>query len=217
MISPGTNARQMAAFLLHFSRTQRPDHRAGPKRSMHHAGAVHGRRAPRTRESTSNFTPWPRPGHHQYHIDDFAAMVALWNSRWSPQICPEQITGIGLTRGGEQYCRVHEDNIVGDAPYCQLAIEYEIELLPVEFGPSFVNNCTRVLGPDILQCMTFVTSHVEFDVGHTEFNAHLVGTLIDDAPERLPMLVAAGTSVLEAFADHLTECWQLAESLAKAE
>ena len=159
-------------------------------------------------------TPRPRQAHHQYPIDDFAAMVALWNSRWSPQICPEQITGIGLTRGGEQYCRVHEDNIVGDAPYCQLAIEYEIELLPVEFGPSFVDNCTRLLGPDILKCMTFVTSHVEFDVGHTKFNAHLLGTLIDDAPERLPV-VAAGTAVLDAFADHLAECWQLAEFLRK--
>ena len=156
-------------------------------------------------------------GHHQYHIDDFAAMVSLWNSRWSPLVRPEMIIGIGLTRGGERYCQIHEDNICGSTPFCQLAIEYEIELLPVELGPPFLQNCVRLLGQDILRCMTFVTSHVEFDVGHTKFNAHFLGNLIAGEPQRVAPLAEAGAKVLEAFADHLTECWDLGVSLANAE
>ena len=95
-----------------------------------------------------------------------------------------------------------------------MAIEYEIERLPVELGPPFVRNCVRLLGPDILKCMTFVTSHIEFDVGHTKFNAHFLGDLIDEDPRRLAPLVAAGAEALEAFADHLTECWELGVALA---
>jgi hypothetical protein len=153
-------------------------------------------------------------GHHQYHIDDFDAMITLWNGRWSPAVQPETISGIGVTRGGRRYCTIHEENIRSNTPFCQLAIEYEIELLPVELGPAFVQNCVRVLGPDILRCMTFVTSHVEFDVGHTKFNAHFLGNLIAQDPARVAPLVAAGSAVLEAFADHLTECWELGVSLA---
>ena len=105
-------------------------------------------------------------------------------------------------------------NIQGSAPYCQWAIEYEIELLPVQLGPRFVQNCVRLLGPDILACMTFVTSHIELDAGHTKFNAHFLGNLIADNPDRLPPLVAAGCAALEAFSNHLTECWDLGMALA---
>ena len=144
-------------------------------------------------------------------------MVGLWNSRWSPPVRPEQITGIGMTRGGQRYRAIHEENIAGNESYCQFAIEYEIELLPVELGPPFVRNCTRVLGPDILRCMTFVTSHVEFDVGHTQFNAHFMSKLLAEDPNRLAPLVTAGAAVIGAFADHLTECWELGMTLAEAE
>ena len=122
-----------------------------------------------------------------------------------------------MTRGGERYCQIHEDNIRGSTPYCQLAIEYEIELLPVELGPPFVQNCVRLLGQDILRCMTFVTSHVEFDVGHTKFNAHFLSNLIAHDSKRLTPLASAGAEVLDAFADHLTECWDMGVTLANAE
>jgi hypothetical protein len=154
-------------------------------------------------------------GHHLYHRHDFETLVVLWNQRWRPTIRAVDITAIGVTRGGERYCDLHEANIRGEAPFCQLAIEYEIELLPVELGPLFVHNCVRLLSPDILTSMTFVTSHIELDVAHTKFNAHFLSRLIDDDPRRLRPLVAAGAAALGAFADHLTECWDLGLSLAK--
>jgi hypothetical protein len=155
-------------------------------------------------------------GHHQYHIDDFAAMTRFWNERWFPLADPDVIREHGFTAGGKQYCRVHEDNIVGPTPYCQLAIEYEIELLPVQYGSQFIENCVRRLGHDILECMSFVTSHIEFDVGHTKFNARHLDNLIVEDPERLVPLGMAGFAALDAFADHLSECMQLAQAFGRA-
>ncbi len=215
MTSPDTDARTLAAFLLQFSALSVPI-----------TEPVEGwiRRA----GERCTVLGWPdlgralyahaeaEAGHHKYHADDFAAMVALWNARWSPPVLPEQISGIGVTCGGDRYCRIHEDNIRGDAPYCQFAIEYEIELLPVEFGPAFVRNCVRLFGEVILRCLTFVTTHVEFDVGHTRFNAHFLGKLIADAPARLSALAAAGTAALDAFGDHLAECWDRGVALSRS-
>jgi hypothetical protein len=65
--------------------------------------------------------------------------------------------------------------------------------------------------------MTFVTSHVEFDVGHTKFNAHFLGKLIAQDANRLAPLAAAGMAVLDAFTAHLSECWALGVSLAQSE
>jgi hypothetical protein len=154
-------------------------------------------------------------GHHLYHRQDLDALVALWNRRWHPAIEAADITGHTVTPGVRRYCHLHEENISGSEPFCQVAIEYEIELLPVELGPPFVQNCVRLLGADILTCMTFVTSHIKFDVGHTKFNAHFLTTLIDDDLGRLPSLAAAGGAALDAFADHLTECWQLGVALTE--
>jgi hypothetical protein len=213
MTSPGTDARTMAAFLLHFSALSIPITK--PVEGWIHAAAERCTllglsdlgRALATHSKAE-------AGHHQYHIDDFDAMLSVWNGRWSPVVRADRMTTIGITRGGKRYCEIHEANISGNEPFCQLSIEYEIELLPVELGPPFVQNCVRLLGPDILQCMTFVTSHVEFDVGHTKFNARFLGNLMRDDPRRLPALVAAGAAVLAAFGDHLTECWDRGVSLA---
>jgi len=91
--------------------------------------------------------------------------------------------------------------------------KYEIELLPVQYGQRFVDNCIRLLGGEILQCMSFATSHIEFDVGHTKFNAHFLGRMIAELPVRLDPLAKAGAAALDAFGEHLAECMMLAESL----
>jgi len=123
--------------------------------------------------------------------------------------------GAGCNRWRRTLRRLHEDTISGAVPYCQFAIEYEIERLPVEYGPRLVENCVRLLGSDILSCMTFATSHIEFDVGHTRFNAHFLGRTIADSPSRLPWLATTGGAALDAFGEHLTECMTPAESFGK--
>jgi hypothetical protein len=211
MVSPDTDARAMAAFLLHFSALGVPItepvegwiRRAGERCEA--LGLAEIGRALRDHSKAE-------AGHHQYHINDFMNLVRYWNTRWTPQVDPERIRAHGVTTGGQRYIQVHEDTIAGSTPYCQAAIEYEIGLLPVEYGARFVENCDRLLGREVLRCMTFATSHIELDVGHTKFNAHFLGRMIADSPERLAPLVKAGTAALDAFGEHLTECMMLAKS-----
>ena len=214
MTSPSTDARTMAAFLLHFSALSIPMtqpveswiRRAAERCTscgLNDLGLALGRHSK------------AEAGHDVYHREDFESLVLLWNQHWHPAIHSGDIDSHSMTRGGERYCALHEANITGKEPYCQLAIEYQIELLPVELGPPFVQNCVRLFGADILQCMSFVTSHIEFDVGHTKFNAHYLGNLIAENPRWLSPLVVAGSAALEAFGDHLTECWDLGVALAK--
>jgi hypothetical protein len=153
-------------------------------------------------------------GHHLYHVADCRSLIALWNRRWRPALHVDDIARLTMTPGGARYCALHEANIASDRPFCQLAIEYEIERLPVELGPRFIENCVRLFGDEILQSLTFVTSHVEFDVGHTKFNAHFLGNLIAENPARLESLVTAGAGALDAFGQHLDDCWQLGLELA---
>ncbi len=209
MLNPDTEAQTLAAFLLHFSALSIPItepvegwiRRAGDRCAAFGLSEI--------ARSLYNHSK-AEAGHHQYHINDFTALIAFWNARWSPPVNSTVIFARGLTSGGERYCRVHEDNIADSTPYCQFAIEYEIELLPVQYGAEFVANCVRLLGQEIMTCMSFVTSHVEFDVGHTKFNSHFLGNLILEDPSRLAPLAAAGAGALDAFSDHLTECLELA-------
>jgi hypothetical protein len=214
MISPNTGARTMAAFLLHFSALSVPItepvegwiRRAGERCDALGLTEIGGALRRHSKAEA---------GHHDYHNRDFTELVRFWNQRWTPQVDPDAIRSHGVTRGGETYSAVHEQNIAGRTPYCQLAIEYEIERLPVEYGGRFVRNCVRLLGDGILPCMSFATSHIEFDVGHTAFNAQFLERVIVESPLRLTALAEAGAAALTAFGEHLTECWRLAQSLER--
>ena len=209
MINPQTEAKTLAAFLLHFSALSVPItepvegwiYRAGESCERLGLDKIAGSLYKHAKAEA---------GHDQYHLNDFDNLISFWNARWSPRADPAPILAHGLTSGGEHYCRLHEDNIAGSTPYCQFAIEYEIERLPVQYGEKFVGNCVRLLGEEILNCLSFVTSHVEFDVGHTKFNSHFLGNLILEDPSRLVPLAAAGAEALDAFSNHLTECFELA-------
>src|SRR6202035_2097029 len=50
------------------------------------------------------------------------------------------------------------------------------------------------------------------DIGHTHFNAQQLSKLMDLVPESLPSLVAAGSAALDAYAQFLTDCVELAEN-----
>lgn len=213
MISPETDARTMAAFLLHFSALSIPltepvegwIRRAG-ERCVALGWVDLGDALKRHSISEA--------GHDRYHKDDVVNLIQFWNSRWMPTIGLDAVSLHGLTSGGERYRQLHEDTLASSTPYCQLAIEYEIELLPIHYGPRFVDNCVALLGKDILHCMSFATSHIEFDIGHSKFNAHFLNRMLTEWPVRLAPAAQAGAAALDAFGDHLTECFTLAESLA---
>jgi len=151
-------------------------------------------------------------GHHLMMIADLRSLAGHWNSRHMPRVDAEEMLRLPPSYGASRYCLVHEENIAGETPFAQIAIEYEIEQLPLRYGGLFVARCLEIFGPEILPSLSFVTEHIDLDVGHTEFNAHQLSKLIDLIPESLASLVAAGSAALDAYAQFLTDCVEFAES-----
>jgi hypothetical protein len=151
-------------------------------------------------------------GHHLMMIADLRSLAGHWNLRHTPQVEADELLRLRPSYGASRYCRVHEVNIAGDTPYAQIAIEYEIEQLPLRYGALFISRCVELFGPDILPSLSFVTEHIELDIGHTQFNARELAKLIHRIPESLPALVAAGSAALDAYAQFLTDCVELAEN-----
>ena len=151
-------------------------------------------------------------GHHLMMIADLRSLAGHWNLRHTPPVDADELLRLRPSYGASRYCRVHELNIAGNTPYAQIAIEYEIEQLPLRYGALFISRCVELFGPDILPSLSFVTEHIELDIAHTQFNARELAKLIHRIPESLPALVAAGSAALDAYAQFLTDCVELAEN-----
>jgi hypothetical protein len=154
-------------------------------------------------------------GHHLMMIADVRALSARWNARRKSSVDADQLLNQEPSRGVLQYCDVHQRNIAGDTPYAQIAIEYEVEMLPMRYGELFVGRCIEVLGAGIFPCLSFVTEHIILDVGHTNFNARAIARLLDVRRACMPALVAAGTAILDAYAQFLADCAELADRDAR--
>jgi hypothetical protein len=145
-------------------------------------------------------------GHEGLFMSDLRYLVDTWNARYQPQVTVEQF----LERPGVpsmiRYIDVHERGIDGSEPYVQIAIEYEVERMTPILGPQLVEQCVRVLGPDIVKGLSFVEEHVSVDVGHTTFNERQIARFMDANPHTAPALARAGAIALEAYVDVLGDC-----------
>ena len=45
--------------------------------------------------------------------------------------------------------------------------------------------CLEIFGPEILSSLSFVTEHIDLDIGHTQFNAQQLSKLMKLIPEGL--------------------------------
>jgi hypothetical protein len=151
-------------------------------------------------------------GHDNMMVDDTHALVARWNARRTPHLDAEELLNQPPTRGGLAYQRLHEETIRSDAPYAQIAIEYEIELLPVQFGQMFLDQCQGALGRDILGALSFLREHIVLDVAHSRFNEQQLEKLLQTNLANLDALVRAGTAALDAYAAFLDDCVQIART-----
>jgi hypothetical protein len=154
-------------------------------------------------------------GHHLMMIADLRSLVGHWNARHTSSVDADELLRMSPSYGATRYCLVHEENIAGNTPYAQIAIEFEIEQLPLRYGSLFVARCLEIFGPEILPSLSFVTEHIDLDIGHTHFNARQLSKLIELLPENLPDLVEAGSAALEAYAQFLADCVELAENHCK--
>ena len=150
-------------------------------------------------------------GHHLMLRADVRSLAARWNARREPAVDADKLLNQTLSPGVVRYRKVHEENIAGDTPYAQIAIEYEVEMLPLRFGEPFLSRCVEILGAQILPCLSFLTEHIVLDVGHTNFNARAISKLIELMPWSMSALVSAGSAALDAYSQFLSDCVQLAD------
>jgi hypothetical protein len=157
-------------------------------------------------------------GHHLMMIEDTKKLASRWNARHAQpgqQIDPDVLLRLPATPGVRRYRELHEAVIASDAPYGQLAIEYEIEMLSIVHGKALIANCAALLGPEILQGLSFLEEHVEVDAGHTKFNAAQLGRLLTAHPAFLASLVEAGSGALAAYAMFLDDCADAASTMLR--
>jgi Acetyltransferase (GNAT) domain len=155
-------------------------------------------------------------GHHLMMIADLRSLAGHWNLRHTLPVDANELLRLRPGNGVKRYCQVHEENIAGNTPYAQIAIEYEIEQLPLRYGELFLSRSLEIFGPDILPSLSFVTEHIHLDVEHTKFNTRELARLIDRNSASLPALVAAGSAALDAYAQFLADCVELAENHCRA-
>jgi hypothetical protein len=152
-------------------------------------------------------------GHHVLMQQDTHTLVARWNRNHTPQLDAARLLALELADGVIRYKQVHENTISGNAPYGQLAIEYEIERLSIVYGPQLLSVCASTLGSDALDGLSFLRDHVELDVAHTKFNQSQLSRLLEEHPAFLEGLVAAGSGALDAYGRFLSDCLAMAETV----
>lgn len=155
-------------------------------------------------------------GHEQMMMKDTHVLVANWNSRYEPKLNAEELIAQTPTKGVRNYIQLHEDVIVSNSPFSQLAIELEIENLSVSIGPSWIKQFKQVLGDDVVKGLSFLEEHIAIDVSHTHFNEKQLNSFLSEHPEALDSLVSAGEKALKTYNLFLDDCIELAEELAKS-
>ncbi len=155
-------------------------------------------------------------GHHLMMMDDVRGLCARWNSRGRPRLDPHELLALPRTESVERYRQLHEDVIAGPTPYAQIAVENEIEMLSVEYGPNVLANCTRHLGGQIASDLSFLVTHIDLDSGHTQFNRRQMRAFLETRPEAVDPLVAAGSAALDAYGDFIVDCVEHATALTVA-
>lgn len=148
--------------------------------------------------------------HHLLMIEDMRRLCARREAAGRVAPDPDELLALPWPDSAQRYRTMHEDVIAGPTPYAQIAVENEIEMLSVGVGPGLLANAQALLGDDVLEDLTFLTDHVELDVGHTKFNRHQMAAFLNERPDAVDALVGAGAAALDAYRAFIADCVSLA-------
>lgn len=150
-------------------------------------------------------------GHHTMMIDDTRHLVARWNERKPKKLDANHILAQPPLPATRRYVDLHEQTILSETPYCQIAIEFEIERLSVELGPRLEAQFRSRLGEDIVGGLSFLREHIELDQGHTSFNRNLLERCLTKRPDSAADLGKTGALALDCYLDFLGDCLREAD------
>ncbi|CAM4031917.1 hypothetical protein HRD49_05130 [Corallococcus exiguus] len=155
-------------------------------------------------------------GHHLMMVEDTKNLVASWNARRFPKLDAEALMAQAPTPAMQEYRQIHEETIAGPMPGGQVAIEYEIENLSVVFAPRLIEQCKAVLGPDVMNSLSFIKEHVELDVGHTALNEVMLNKLLGQKPEHAATIAKTGARALDIYLRFYGDCMAKARQILQA-
>lgn len=149
--------------------------------------------------------------HHLLMIDDLHRLCRRREAAGRTAPDPEELLEQSWPEAAQRYRDLHEAVIAGPEPYAQIGIENEIEMLSVVLGPPLFANARALLGEHVTEDLTFLDEHITLDVGHVKFNRRQMAKFLDERPDTLDALVAAGTAALDAYRAFLTHCVEVSE------
>ena len=152
-------------------------------------------------------------GHDRLFEADARLLASRWNAAGRAPLDVDRLLARPPGPGATRYRQLHEETIGGDAPYAQLAIEYEIERLAPGVGQDLLRTCVAVLGREVLEGLTFLREHIDLDVGHTHFNRRRLATLLEERPDASGPLARAGRDALDAYAAFFSDCLEAARGV----
>ena len=152
--------------------------------------------------------------HHLSFVDDTRWLVSQWNTKHDQQLNAEGLLSQPLTDGVRNYRALHETVISGDAPYCQLAIEFEIERLSITYGAAAITKIARVLGPEAIKGLRFLENRVKEGTRHTSMLECQLNQLLHNIPMALSVITETSRMALKTYGEYLSDCLVLASEEA---
>ncbi|GAC1449103.1 MAG: hypothetical protein NVSMB70_18380 [Chamaesiphon sp.] len=153
-------------------------------------------------------------GHDDWATSDVQKLVEIWNQE-EPNfpMDAKELLDNRMSPAVKRYHNLHERVIEGDAPWAELAIGLEIELIATTYGPILLQRCAEFMGQDSIRNISFLYEHVRADVGHTETNFEVVHNFLVQHPESTDTLVETAGDALNSYADFLDDAMSYAKKV----
>lgn len=151
-------------------------------------------------------------GHHLLMIADTKALVNRWNKTHQTQLEAHKFLAHPYPNSVSAYATLHEDSIAGQQPFTQIAIEFEIESLAVQYGSQLIQASQKILGEDFGKTLSFIQTHVTLDVDHSEEGKKKLSNFLSKYPDSLIPLTTIGKAALDIYRQFLDDCLESAQS-----
>lgn len=155
-------------------------------------------------------------GHELLMMKDTENLINLWNTYFNDKLDLSVFKDAkDQSKSVKNYQDLHEEIINGPHPYAQIAIEYEIENLSIEYGPKILMHTQKILGTQIIEHLSFIEHHIALDEGHTNFNRQAMTRFLQKNPSSLPILIDTGKKALKSYLEYLLEAFEMTSKYIK--
>lgn len=135
--------------------------------------------------------------------DDTRALAQLWNARRLPHLDMTSLLTQPATPAIRRCHEHHRQLLLGSDPWAELASVFEVQALLASVADRVVAHASALLGDEVrrgLCSLRTLARHGDSSL------THAMAGFLTAHPERLEVMVAAGTATLDHYADFLLEC-----------